>query len=497
MLALFVCEQTGKMIICVFTLMMSAIFPLYAQEEEYYPFYSSDSTKLRELAVAQQASLKNHFVVPRNMSPDYRESYNTIIKKSAEESYRRVLSSALLDTIVDPYIQSVYRVIVRANSDLPDTKLILTRSAVENAYALADGTVFFNIGLLAKLENESQIAFIICHELAHIKLSHMERSIKESLDAFYSKEFKKQYRQTAKVEYNRHAKMGALLQGLSLGNLQHRRSFEKQADSLGFVFLSRTKYSTAEAYTALQALDKIDAPYSSQKLDLGALFSCSDFSYSFEEGQAKESSIFDVRETMVAFPDNPDTLRTHPDCLKRMGYIRELERAFPVEANRQTYQTSALESIKLLCRREVVQSLYETQNYDYALFNALLLLREQPESGYLKSMVMLCLYELKRHLLLHRFAEVVSVESEHHPENFQHLLRVLYNLNTSDFEGIGNCFAQKMRIEEGTHEYQLAAQYAFAVLREDTEVAEQIKKTYLDRHKEGRFRETLFSASLK
>ncbi|MFD3002602.1 M48 family metallopeptidase [Pontibacter toksunensis] len=398
---------------------------------------------------------------------------------------------------MEPYIQSVFREVLKANSDLPNTKLILSRSPVENAYALADGTVFFNIGLLAKLENESQIAFIICHELAHIKLRHMERGIKESLDAFYSKDFKKQYRQTAKEEYNRNSKMGALLQGLSLANLQHKRSFEKQADSLGYIFLSKTKYSTAEVYTALQALDVIDAPYSTRKLDLGSLFSCPDFNYNYEQEHAKASSIFDVVEATSALPDNPDTLRTHPDCQKRMLYIRELEQVIPVDASRQTFQTSQLESIKLLCKREVVQSLYDMQQYDYALFNALLLLREQPESNYLKSMVMLCLFELKRHLLLHRFAEVVSVASAYHPENFQQLLRVLHNLNTSDFKGISNCFAQKMPIEEGTQEHLLAAQYASAVLREDTEEAQQTKKIYLDKHKEGRFRKMLLSANLK
>jgi len=48
-------------------------------------------------------------------------------------------------------------------------KIYVTKSSDVNAHAFDKGFIFINVGLLAQLENEAQLAFILSHEINQIK----------------------------------------------------------------------------------------------------------------------------------------------------------------------------------------------------------------------------------------------------------------------------------------------------------------------------------------
>jgi len=52
-----------------------------------------------------------------------------------------------------------------------------------NAAALPDGTVLVNTGLLGSVENESQLAFVLSHEIAHVLQAHQWREAKDTRPA--------------------------------------------------------------------------------------------------------------------------------------------------------------------------------------------------------------------------------------------------------------------------------------------------------------------------
>ncbi len=51
-------------------------------------------------------------------------------------------------------------------------RFYVTASPAVNAFATADRTVYVTMGLLARLESEAQLAYILSHELGHIDLGH-------------------------------------------------------------------------------------------------------------------------------------------------------------------------------------------------------------------------------------------------------------------------------------------------------------------------------------
>ena len=235
-----------------------------AQAPAELPFYSPDTVRVQQLAVAHRTSVRQHFTAsaPKTGSGDYRDHYRKIAQEAADEVYNSVRYAALLDPVLEPYVQRVFGQIKAANPQLPAVQLVLSRNPEPNAHAMGNGTVMLNIGLLARLENESQLAFILCHELAHVQARHMDNGLRERLTTWHSKELKREVRRIVAEEYNIGSKLKTLALGMSLSSNYHQRKYEKQADSLGYVLLGRTKFEAPQAYRVLQLLDKMDEPLS-------------------------------------------------------------------------------------------------------------------------------------------------------------------------------------------------------------------------------------------
>lgn len=467
-----------------------------AQEIAHLPYYSADTTQVQQLAVAHRALVQQHFGTPTEGNGEYRDHYRRIAREAAADMYNSVRHSALLDPVLNPYVQRVFRQILAANPQLPPVQLVLSRNPEPNAHAVGSGTIMLNLGLLARLENESQLAFVLCHELAHVQARHMDTSLRARLTTLHSRELRRQVRRIVAAEYNVSSKLKTLVLGLSLTSTYHQRTHEKQADSLGYTLLKRSRFDAAQAYRALQLLDKIDEPLAAQPLKLAPFFGCAAAPYPLPEAApARPKSIFTVAAPTQTALELTDTLKSHPDCAKRMRYLRELSQGQVADGPPATPPSPEFAQVRSLSRLEVIQSWFDFDCYDHALFEALQLLQEQPQHQYGRHMVTLCLFELREHLLHHRFTEVVSNSSPRQPESFRQLLAALYAWKLEDYPGLSTCFAQTAGPAPtgaaAPDEYALAASYAAAALAADATAASR-QQQYLARYQRGRFSRLLF-----
>ena len=482
----------------LFLLALGVLGSLGGRAQEL-PYFSPDTTQRHELAVAQRNAVKARLLVPKTGSSEYRDHYRRVVAEAADDVYNSIRYAALLDPVLEPYVQGVFARILMANPQLPaTTRLVLTRNPEPNAHAAGNSTVLLNLGLLPRLENESQLAYILCHELAHLACRHLETGLQERLLALHSKQMKQEFRRIINSEYNISSKLKDLALGFSLNTNYHHRRFEKQADSLGYVLLARTSYEAPQAYRTLQLLDGIDRPENPTPLPLRTYFSCADFPRPFEVLLTKANSIFTVavpKSTLEA----TDTLKSHPDCGKRMRYLQVLAGGRVAEGP-QPASPPEFERVRRLSRQELVQSWFDYECYDHALFEALQLLGQDPGNTYLRSIVQLSLFELRHHLQNHTFAEVVSTISPGQAANFNALLRALNDLQFDDFRGLSTCFAQAGGAPAPaapTNEFALAARYASTVLAAEPSApaALALRADYERQYPKGRFTALLFPAS--
>lgn len=78
------------------------------------------------------------------------------------------------------YFKRVAAETFKNQGDLASKIRIYTyKSAAVNAFTTGDGIIFITLGLMAQLENEAQLAYILCHEVVHYLNKHGFEQYKE------------------------------------------------------------------------------------------------------------------------------------------------------------------------------------------------------------------------------------------------------------------------------------------------------------------------------
>ena len=88
----------------------------------------------------------------------------------ADEMHQSLLKqeSLYVEGPLTAYVDGVVSVL-RPNSSLPELKfkVLITKDPLMNAHAYPNGIIIITTGLLARLENEAQLAAVLAHEMAH------------------------------------------------------------------------------------------------------------------------------------------------------------------------------------------------------------------------------------------------------------------------------------------------------------------------------------------
>lgn len=118
-------------------------------------------------------------------------------------------------------------------------KVYTTKNSSLNAFATVNNNIYVNVGLLAKVETEAQLAYILSHEIMHIVNQHI---IAQSL---IIKDKKESYNQK-----------DVLLAGEILALYRHSvsRDHETEADVDGMTLFLKQSYNPFEAVNALKML---------------------------------------------------------------------------------------------------------------------------------------------------------------------------------------------------------------------------------------------------
>lgn len=89
--------------------------------------------------------------------------------------YRRLLNRGLIEThpLLDRYINDLgFRLLSGIDDRVREYRFFIVRDDSVNAFALPGGFIGINRGLIARTENQHQLASVIAHEIAHVRLRH-------------------------------------------------------------------------------------------------------------------------------------------------------------------------------------------------------------------------------------------------------------------------------------------------------------------------------------
>ena len=173
-------------------------------------------------------------------------------KQLAQEVERQ--AKIIDDPVIAEYVNRVGQNLVR-NSDakVPFTIKVLDSEEV-NAFALPGGFFFVNSGLILKADNESELAGVMAHEIAHVAARHGTRQATRGAIVNYA---------TIPLIFMGGWTGYAIRQGAGLaipmGFLAFTRGFEAEADMLGLEYMYKTGYdptSFVDFFEKIQTLEK-------------------------------------------------------------------------------------------------------------------------------------------------------------------------------------------------------------------------------------------------
>ncbi|HLG02280.1 MAG TPA: M48 family metallopeptidase [Bacteroidia bacterium] len=283
-------------------------------------------------------------------------------------SQQRMLSGFVLFN--DSMSSYVSRVAAEVLKDDPETfqklHFYVYKSPTPNAFTSATGTILFTVGLLSQLENEAQLAYILCHEIVHFRQEHM-------LKGYMNRE-----------ELNNTSTPGYLKQSSSLSFNQEQ---ELEADRMGFEMFARTNYSKKEALRSFDVLEYSEFPFDDMPYD--TLF--------FNQDHIKIPGGYYLKEVEPIYSDDnyDDKRSTHPNVRKRrMAMMTYLDTVQNPEGKSFIVSKNNFLQSRESCRYELCRLYLEVRAYPEAIYSSYMMLQKHPNDIYFRKIIGQALYNL-------------------------------------------------------------------------------------------------------
>ena len=400
------------------------------------------------LLVALASKFENRYhkdisTLPSQNKKDFEELYKMrwdIIKEKFDEKeiYTAVEAQKYLDAIVAE--------IVKSNPSLQynDFNCFFSRSGVPNAMYIGEGVILFNMGLFHRLDNESQLAFVLCHEISHFVLKHSENSLNKYVTTINSDEVQKELRSIKRKEYNKREQLEKLIKGVTFDSRRHTRDHEGQADSMALVFLHNTRFDISEALTTLALLDSIDV--TTFKMDSVLVNTFNTPTYSFKKKWLnKEEGLLGGHAIIKEDDKIEDSLKTHPDCKTRIKTLEPTVKKLRVSVAKNIIDKTTFKQLQNNFRYEIIAYAYEVNNYTRSLYYSLELLKSHQGDPYLVAQVgkimNACYLDQKEHKL----GKHIDLPTPNYRPNYNLLLQFMQNLYLDDYASLSYHFLDQYK----------------------------------------------------
>ncbi len=388
---------------------------------------------IRQNYLKDSASIKGEY--KKDIIGFYRERYLYLAGMFTEKEF-------INNTEADNYLNALANEILNSNPQLKTlgTRFLFSRVYWPNAFSTGEGTIVLNIGLFAKLNNESEVVAILCHELAHLYLDHSGKSIMQYVTTINSKDFQEQLKEIKRSKYEINKQLEKLEKGFVFKTRRHGREHENEADSMGLVFMQNTGYSLKGSVTGLGILDVIDKDTYASDSGLQRYFSFASYPFNKKWLKKEEGFFGGVPDKEISTKEK-DSLKTHPDCKARIARLTPMVEKLnsPVKKDfviSQARFTGLQNNFKF----EVVEFCFASNRISRCLYYALELLETNPGNIYLVTTIGKCFNEMYSNQKKHTLNRIVDLPSPYADKNYDLLTQFIQNIGLNDMAALGYYF---------------------------------------------------------
>lgn len=364
----------------VFLLLLINGLIVYGQSVEEYNRLKAKGNIPQDFLLSSKEKFEKAIKTIENQEQkDTRQAKEDFYEESAHYVNQLLLSGKVLfNDPVSEYVSNVGKYLLRGQPDLRrKVRFYAVKSTVVNAFSTNNGIILINMGLLARLENEAQLAFILAHEISHFSQKH-------PLEIFLK---------TRTLEKNtRTLFRPASLEDVLLAQNNYTKEKEQEADLKALELFLNSAYDLEAISSAFDILKYADLPLT-------------DIPFNFD---IFESTSLKFPETyFLKFPPKNSTPipstklinSTHPGPDERRAIIDEKLNNQKDEKIRRIYMIGQkqFEHIRRICRYECCFLNLMKRDYELAIYQAYSLLQNEPNSYFLKKSIAYGLYGISKY----------------------------------------------------------------------------------------------------
>ena len=362
---------------------------------------------------------------------NFKKDFNDIIKES-KSSIRPLYKNIYFNVEFDEYLKQLITLIKSNNSEIQnlDIRPYYFYDETPNASMLIDGAMFVHLGLFDIIENESQLAMILAHEISHYSHQHSYTGIKNHIEEYNSEDNRIKIIEANREGIDRADRILNIIKDKTISYKQHSRERENEADSVGLEYLRKTPYALDEAITGIQILKKCDTESFDMNVVLKKAFASD--KGNFNENWLKKSTSIGEKLRFKLSDAQKDSLRTHPKTEFRYEKLRSNIKDYSpgdiMELSSQTF-----EKMKIEFKYQIVLFLISEMNLSKAMYYILKYQNEGDESVLLKEKLVEILDLMEKSLDNHTLGKYVEARNPYYMKEYNNLLIFIDNLNVSDF----------------------------------------------------------------
>ncbi|MEL6695376.1 MAG: M48 family metallopeptidase [Bacteroidota bacterium] len=359
------------------------LLPCHAQPTDIsYPFLRSQAPIPQDFLNLTYDSFIQHLSIPES---------NKLIQGFYQTNYyqtRELLSSGkiLFHDPASEYVSRVADILLENQPELrKKLKFHVLRSSTVNAYTTSNGYILVNVGLLAHLKNEAQLAYILSHEISHFVSQDPLKIFLNRQPAYSQGLFKPKDRQ---------------VENSIIEKLNYSKEIEETADKEGLNIFLESSYAPV---AAVEIFDLLLDPSSFAPVRIFHPDSVGIDSINFETDFLEMMESQGLSDGDFASP----LASTHPSPKKRKLLIRR--KVKPLFSSSKPYFIQAetlFEDIKARCQLELCSIFLEERKYENAFLWAYRLRPSFSNTSYLDRVTAHALYGIAEYSNAGKFWDI-------------------------------------------------------------------------------------------
>ncbi|MEO8149199.1 MAG: M48 family metallopeptidase [Bacteroidia bacterium] len=321
--------------------------------------FEADKQTISKEEKARIAKNKTEFLLSSNFSNDYLLASGKI----------------LFNDPVTVYCNKVMDVLLKDNPTLRSkVRCYAAKSTSVNAFTTQNGIIYITTGLIAQLETEAQLAFILSHEIVHFENNH-------NINA---------YVENREIERGKGVYRNQSFDQKIISKSKFSKEHETEADTKGMERFLKTDYNTDNLDRVFDILQYSYLPF--DDVEFKKSFFETEF-YKFPE------SYFSEKINPIKAPEEDDETSTHPSIEKRRGLIKDKLAANAGKKTKKDFIVSKDEftNIRAISRFELVSEHYLDNEFEPAIYVSYLLLKDYPDNYYLQKTISRSLYSISKY----------------------------------------------------------------------------------------------------